>query len=102
MYYLVKSVINESMGGYDVETGLVVKSSSKEKLQVEIKRLFDEAVETMDEDGLVNNCSGEDFDDDNGYFDRNNLSIYTLFLTPGMERETIDYAIVGDENVREV
>lgn len=99
----MKTTITHSMNAYD-ETGskLVMKSSSKEKLQAEIKRLFDEAVEEMDEDYLVNNCTVEDFDEDNGYFDRNNLSIEILFPNPGMDRETINYAIVSDENVEEV
>lgn len=103
MYYLVKTVINNGINAYgETETELVMKSSSKEKLQTEIKRLFDEAVDEMDEDYLVNNCTVEDFDEDNGYFDQNNLSIEILFPTPGMERETINYAIVSDENVEEV
>lgn len=102
MYYLVKTVTNESIAGYDIETELVMKSMSKKKLQSEIKRLFDEAVEGMDEDGLVNNLSKEDFDDGNGYFDENKLLIYTLFPTLGMDRETIDYAIASDENTEEI
>lgn len=102
MYYLVKTVTNESVGGYDTETTLVMKSSSKKKIQDKIKQLFDMAVESIGEDDLVNNCSKEDFDDDNGYFSKNNLLIYYLLPTPGMDRETINYAIVSDENLEEV
>lgn len=103
MYYLVKTVTTHVINTYDEpETVLIMKSSSKEKLQTEIKRLFDEAVDEMDEDYLVNNCTVEDFDEDNGYFDQNNLSIEILFPTPGMERGIINYAIVSDENVEEV
>ena len=102
MFYLIKSILDESCGGYDLSTFMVMKSKSIEPLQKEVKRLFDEAVKEMDDDGLVNNCSKEAFDGGEGVFDENILSIYTLFPTPGMERQTIDYAIVTDENVKEV
>lgn len=102
MYYLARTVRTEVYAERESRIELVMKSSSKEKLQAEIKRLFDEAVDEMDEDCLVNNCTVEDFDEDNGYFDSDNLSIEILFPTPGMERETINYAIISDENVEEI
>lgn len=102
MYYLVRTITTVGHGERETESELFMKSSSKEKLQALIKRMFDEAVKNMDEDVWINNCSKEDFDDDNGYFETNKLSIYTLFPTPGMDREVIDYAIVGDKNVEEV
>lgn len=102
MYYLAKTVTNESTGGYESETTLIMKSSSKKKLQDKIKQLFDMAVESIGEDDLVNNCAKEDFDNDNGYFSKNNLLIYYFLPTPGMDRETINYAIVSDEHLEEV
>ena len=102
MYYLARTVRTEVYAEHESRTELVMKSSSKEKLQAEIKRLFDEAIEEIDEDCLVNNCIVEDFDEDNGYFDSDNLSIEILFPSPGMEREIINYTIVSDENVEEV
>lgn len=102
MYYLVKSMLYEDCGGYDLDTRLLVKSKSPEPLRRMIKELFDEAVEGMDENGLVNNCSKEMFDFDEGIFYENMLSVYELFPSPGIERRTIDYVIVTDEGVEEV
>jgi len=102
MYYLLRTVTVTTCCERETEMEIFMKSISKEKLQEEIKRLFDEAVEEIDEDYLVNNCTVEDFDDDNGYFDSDNLSIEILFPSPGMEREIINYTIVSDEIVEEV
>lgn len=102
MYYLVRTVTTTGHGEHEIESELFAKSSSKEKLQAKIKQMFNDAVENMNEDVWINNCSREDFDDNNGYFDENNLLIDALFTTPGMERETINYAIVSDENVKEI
>ena len=102
MYYLIKTVTNEGIDDYDTKTTLVMKSSLKQKLQDKVKQLFDVAVKCMGEDDLVNNCSKEDFDNDNGYFSKNDLLIYYFLHTPGMDRETINYAIVSDEDIEEI
>lgn len=102
MYYLVESTTTVGGGERDISVRLLMKSSSIEKLQEEIRRLFDNAIDSMDDDMWVNNCSSEDFDDNNGCYYKNQLSVYTMFPTPGMEWEDVNYAIVDDKKVKEI
>jgi len=102
MYYLLRTVTVTTCCERETEMEIFMKSISKEKLQEEIKRLFDEAVENMDEDTYINNCSMEDFEDYDDYFNENNLSIHIILPTPSLDSEEIIYAIVSDEQVMEV
>lgn len=94
MVYLVKTIIKQSMSDYNMKTSLVKKSMHRKKLQTEIKKLFDEAVNNADEEVYINGCSKQDSDEI--WFDENNLIIDMMF-PPGMDREIICYAIVNDK-----
>lgn len=100
MIFLVKTTIVENYGISDVKTEFLFKSPFHLPLLGYIKELFTEAVENMTEDDLVNDCTKEDFDDDNGVFEEEKLVIKKLMLSPGMERETTIYQIVNSDNTQ--